>query len=259
MSLSVVCFWRQHTVPLKLPTKEASTEQLAKQNAVSATCSHTCTCCCCCCCCCCSSAATPVASCVHMGLGANNRRVSSGTPPHNTCACRRCSCCTSAVTPGSAGGGTWWGTLEFVAPEVANHGAVAYSPASDWWGLGVLIYNLLLGLTPWDGESYDERLRQIQTGDVLWPPEGMVSACACCWLLGLGHGWCTAAETFTFARLLLVVFLSASQAWCVLREVLVWGADVQLAAGADAGMARATTSSCDRFKQATCCGHLKAW
>jgi serine/threonine protein kinase len=79
------------------------------------------------------------------------------------------------VSPGSANGGTWWGTLEFVAPEVANHGAVAYSPASDWWGLGVLIYNLLLGLTPWDGEGYDEQLRQIQTGDVLWPPEGMVS------------------------------------------------------------------------------------
>jgi hypothetical protein len=84
-----------------------------------------------------------------------------------------------AVSPGSAGGSTWWGTLEFVAPEVANHGAVAYSPASDWWGLGVLIYNLLLGLTPWDGEGYDETLRQIQTGDVLWPPEGMVSGVNC--------------------------------------------------------------------------------
>jgi hypothetical protein len=45
----------------------------------------------------------------------------------------------------------------------------------DWWVLGVLIYNLLLGLTPWDGESYDEQLRQIQNGDVLWPPAGMVS------------------------------------------------------------------------------------
>ncbi|WIA35389.1 hypothetical protein OEZ86_003835 [Tetradesmus obliquus] len=79
-----------------------------------------------------------------------------------------------AVSPGAAGGTTWWGTLEFVAPEVASNGAVAYSPASDWWGLGVLIYNLLLGLTPWDGETYDATLAQIQTGDVLWPPEGML-------------------------------------------------------------------------------------
>lgn len=37
-----------------------------------------------------------------------------------------------AVSPGAAGGTTWWRTLEFVAPEVASDGAVAYSPASDW-------------------------------------------------------------------------------------------------------------------------------
>eukprot|EP00882_Tetradesmus_deserticola_P023090 GHRQ01025122.1.p1 GENE.GHRQ01025122.1~~GHRQ01025122.1.p1 ORF type:complete len:138 (-),score=40.93 GHRQ01025122.1:53-466(-) len=80
-----------------------------------------------------------------------------------------------AVSPDPAGSGTWWGTLEFVAPEVARNGAGAYSPASDWWGLGVLVYNLLLGLTPWDGESYEEQLQQIRNGDVLWPPAGVVS------------------------------------------------------------------------------------
>lgn len=32
----------------------------------------------------------------------------------------------------------FWGTEEYVAPEVLQGGAGAYSPASDWWALGVL-------------------------------------------------------------------------------------------------------------------------
>lgn len=76
---------------------------------------------------------------------------------------------------GAGNGPTFWGTLEYVAPEVALNGAGAYSPASDWWGLGVLVYELLLGLVPWDGESDEQMLEQIKMGDVLWPPQGVVS------------------------------------------------------------------------------------
>lgn len=82
-----------------------------------------------------------------------------------------------AAAGGSAS--SFWGTLEYVAPEVAMNGAGAYSPASDWWGLGVLMYELLLGLVPWDGEDYDTILEQIKMGDVLWPPEGIVSIPLC--------------------------------------------------------------------------------
>ena len=39
----------------------------------------------------------------------------------------------------------------------------------------MLIYELLLGLVPWDGEDSDAMLQQIKQADVLWPPEGMVS------------------------------------------------------------------------------------
>eukprot|EP00879_Flechtneria_rotunda_P002728 GHRR01002934.1.p1 GENE.GHRR01002934.1~~GHRR01002934.1.p1 ORF type:complete len:346 (+),score=83.38 GHRR01002934.1:487-1524(+) len=75
---------------------------------------------------------------------------------------------------GNAGSPIFWGTLEYVAPEVAVHGAGAYSPSSDWWGLGVLIYELLLGLAPWDGGEYGIILEQIKQGDVCWPPEGVL-------------------------------------------------------------------------------------
>jgi serine/threonine protein kinase len=74
----------------------------------------------------------------------------------------------------SAAGPGFWGTLEYAAPEVALHGTAAYSPASDWWGLGVLMYELLLGLVPWDGDGSDAMLEQIKQADVLWPPEGIL-------------------------------------------------------------------------------------
>jgi hypothetical protein len=45
-----------------------------------------------------------------------------------------------------------------------------------------MVYELLLGLAPWDGNDADEMMEQIKAADVVWPPEGMVSAsCIMCW------------------------------------------------------------------------------
>jgi hypothetical protein len=41
--------------------------------------------------------------------------------------------------------------------------------------VGVLLYELLLGLVPWDGSDPDQIMDQIKAADVVWPPEGMVS------------------------------------------------------------------------------------
>ncbi|GLC36420.1 hypothetical protein PLESTM_000444500 [Pleodorina starrii] len=48
-----------------------------------------------------------------------------------------------------------WGTAEYLAYEVLRDGAAAYSPASDWWALGVLSYELLYGKAPWSGPTVD--------------------------------------------------------------------------------------------------------
>lgn len=48
------------------------------------------------------------------------------------------------------------GTLEFCAPEVLSHGMHGYSNASDFWGFGVLIYELVCGCNPFNGISAEQ-------------------------------------------------------------------------------------------------------
>lgn len=43
---------------------------------------------------------------------------------------------------------SFWGTAEYAAPEVIEGGVASFSAASDYWALGVLIYELLYGRTP---------------------------------------------------------------------------------------------------------------
>ena len=39
------------------------------------------------------------------------------------------------------------GTPEYVAPEVLNQ--FDYGTAVDWWGLGTILHELLVGTPPW--------------------------------------------------------------------------------------------------------------
>eukprot|EP01047_Picozoa_sp_COSAG01_P027923 COSAG01_NODE_1860_length_9040_cov_20.109607_4_plen_167_part_00 len=43
------------------------------------------------------------------------------------------------------------GTPEYIAPEIIAH--KGHSAAADWWSLGILIYELLTGLTPYETEE----------------------------------------------------------------------------------------------------------
>lgn len=61
-----------------------------------------------------------------------------------------------------------FGTPEYVAPEVLN--GCGHGKPVDLWALGVLIYELLVGRTPFKAASVDEMYERIAAGDYAFPP-----------------------------------------------------------------------------------------
>lgn len=65
------------------------------------------------------------------------------------------------------------GTEEYIAPEVVN--GVGQSSAVDWWTLGILIYEMLTGTTPFKGSYTDETFNNIVNEQLKWPDDLNVS------------------------------------------------------------------------------------
>ena len=59
------------------------------------------------------------------------------------------------------------GTEEYIAPEVIK--GVGHTSAVDWWTLGILIYEMLFGITPFKGNNRNATFRNILKTEIQFP------------------------------------------------------------------------------------------
>lgn len=68
------------------------------------------------------------------------------------------------------------GTEEYIAPEIIT--GAGHSSAIDWWALGILLYEMLYGRTPFRGKNRQKTFSNILHKDLSFPSSIPVSLAA---------------------------------------------------------------------------------
>ncbi|CAN1156453.1 PHOT2, partial [Linum perenne] len=94
----------------------------------------------------------------------NNRRRSRSRPPP-----------VFVAEPGTHSN-SFVGTEEYIAPEIVT--GTGHSSAIDWWALGILLYEMLYGRTPFRGKNRQKTFANILHKDLTFPSSIPVSLAA---------------------------------------------------------------------------------
>ena len=64
------------------------------------------------------------------------------------------------------------GTPEYMAPEIyktQDEKAAGYDKSVDWWAVGILIYEMIVGVTPFYDSKRSTMKKKIMNEKVRWP------------------------------------------------------------------------------------------
>lgn len=75
--------------------------------------------------------------------------------------------CKEGMEPGKTTS-TFCGTPDYIAPEILAE--LDYGFSVDWWALGVLMYEMMAGAPPFEGDTEQDLFNAISYEDVTYPP-----------------------------------------------------------------------------------------